>query len=142
MRVYVAGPMTGHKAYNYEAFVDAARFLISLGHDAVIPFESNSRVWARYYGRPFDPYTDECDYGDSLLPQMIHEDLGELCRADAIALLPGWEKSRGAKVELLLAINLGKKILDATTGDELVIDADIEFRVARKAIIDAVAGHG
>lgn len=116
MRVYVAGPMTGITAYNAPAFYAAAALLASQGAVAVTPFEANSRVWQRHFGRAFDPVNDKCDYGDPILKEMIAEDLAELCASDAIALLPGWEKSKGSRVELLCALNLRLTVLDANTG--------------------------
>ena len=117
--IYIAGPMTGHEAYNHRAFAAAQEFLQSMGWNAVTPFASNSVVWQRHYGRDFDPYTDACDYGEPILNEMIAEDIGALCRAYAIALLPGWENSRGARIELVISLNLGKPVYDAMTNQQL-----------------------
>lgn len=122
--VYIAGPMTGYEHYNVTAFEEAAARWRAVGHDPVTPFESNSVVWRRHFGRDFDPRTDKCDYGDKLLAELVAEDIGTLCRADAIVLLHGWEKSRGARVELHMALNLGKPIYDA---DDPYMAAPLEF---------------
>lgn len=139
MRVYIAGPMTGFEAYNLHAFQRAQREWRLRGHDAIIPFESNSTVWQRHFGREFDPYTDSCDWGDPLLRELFVEDVAYLLSADAVAVLPGWQKSKGALLELHHALmfglpiydNLGKEVRD----EEVVeaIQAGLEARLARCA---------
>jgi hypothetical protein len=42
-------------------------------------------------------------------------DLAVLAQCDAIAMLPGWEDSRGAKLEYLVARELGCVVIDAVT---------------------------
>jgi nucleoside 2-deoxyribosyltransferase len=115
MRVYIAGPMTGYEFYNVKAFEAAKDKWVVYGHEAQTPFDANSRVWERHHGRPFDPYVDECDYGDPILNEMFVEDIRTLAEADAIVLLEGWEKSKGANAELGVARCLGKSVwLNAT----------------------------
>ena len=127
MKVYIAGPMTGKEFYNVEAFREAQARWLDRGWDAHTPFEANSRAWHRVYGRDFDPYTDVCDYGSPLLPLMFAEDLHEVCTSDAIALLPGWEKSKGVARELAVALLLGKRIYNAETFQPLYLKTSIIF---------------
>lgn len=117
--------MTGHEHYNLRAFEYAAAQWRDAGHDAETPFEANSRVWRRHHGRDFDPTKDVCDWGDPILSEMLAEDFAVLCGADAIALLPGWEKSKGARSELLVALNLGKRVFDAATFQPLHLKASV-----------------
>ena len=88
-RVYIAGPMTGIPAHNYSAFAAEAARLRALGLDVISPYEINDGLehegWAACMKR----------------------DLQELLRCDAIQLLPGWGKSRGALIECRLAAELG-----------------------------------
>jgi hypothetical protein len=119
MRVYIAGPMTGFENYNLAAFREAQARWIMMGWDAITPFEANDRAWRRHYDNPFVPGVDKCDYGDPLLNEMFAEDLLEVCTRDAIALLPGWEKSKGTSRELAVALLLGKPIYDAMSGNLL-----------------------
>lgn len=125
MRVYIAGPMTGKKFYNVDEFQFAAYRWRAHGHTAHLPFYANSRVWHRHYGRTFNPYVDKCDYGDPLLPEMIIEDLIELRQTDAIALLPGWENSKGTKAEILMALTFRKPIYDAVTMERMCLTAEV-----------------
>ena len=107
--------MTGRLCYNVAAFEHAAAQWKDAGYEVVTPFDANSVAWRKHYGRDFDPRTDICDWGDPILPEMLAEDFAALCRSDIVALLPEWEKSKGARAEIVVAYNLGKEIRDAET---------------------------
>lgn len=88
MRVYIAGPMTGIEGLNFDAFHAAAARLRGIGHVAINPAEINPDPNAGW---------NAC----------MREDIRELVTCDAIALLPGWEKSRGATLEHHIGMALG-----------------------------------
>ena len=94
MRIYVAGPMTGLPDFNYPAFFDAAGRLAALGHDPVNP----ARQWD---GHPSAAWSDYMRRG-----------ITDVCTCDAVALLPGWGDSKGARLERRVAEVLG---LDVNT---------------------------
>lgn len=81
MRVYVSGPMSGLPKNNVPAFNAAAKKLRRLGYDVVNPAELDA-------GEPCLTW-EEC----------LRRDLKWLVTCDAIALLPGWKKSKGANLE-------------------------------------------
>ena len=86
--LYLAGPMTGMPEHNYPAFREAARQLRGLGLWIINPADLNeaSRPW------------DEC----------MRDNLVELgLRADGLVLLPGWQNSRGATLEVEIARRMG-----------------------------------
>ena len=87
-RVYVAGHMSGIEDFNRPAFHAAEDQLRAAGFDVLNP--AHTRL------------------GDdaSWLDYMRHA-IRMVSRADGLALLPGWEDSRGATVEHDLALNLG-----------------------------------
>lgn len=114
--IYLAGPMSGKTHYNVAAFTEQATAWRNVGYEVITPFETNSTVWRKHYGRDFDPYTDTCDYGDPILREMVAEDFAALCRADYVAVLPGWEQSKGARAEVEVARNLHIPVLDSLTG--------------------------
>lgn len=93
--IYIAGPMTGLPEYNYPAFHRAAETLTALGYEVLSPATHTA-----------DVDTDEIKPWDFY---MRHA-LGLLIRADAVALLPGWENSTGARIEKQLALDLGMRI--------------------------------
>jgi hypothetical protein len=89
MRIYIAGPMTGLEEFNYPAFNEAAHKLRAKGYDVLNPAE-------------FYPHTDKPRefYIKRSLTKMLLE-------ANAIVMLPGHEKSEGARLELDAAIQCG-----------------------------------
>ena len=96
-RIYVAGPMTGHVDFNFPTFHAAAARLRDAGWEVINPAEN------------FGGRTD--------LPRetYLRADVILVAQCEAIAMLPGWEGSRGAKLEYLLARELGMELLDAET---------------------------
>lgn len=99
--IYLAGPMSGISEHNYPAFEGAVRALRAAGHHVMSPHEltavdhDNPQPWSYYIGRD--------------LMMLIHA-------CNAIALLPGWEKSKGATLELRVAEALGYTLYDVVDG--------------------------
>lgn len=91
MRLYLAGPMTGLPALNFPAFHAAAKGLRAAGHDVVNPAEI-----------VVDP--------DVCWAECMRRDIPQLCTCEAIAVLSGWEKSRGATLEVHIAEELGMSV--------------------------------
>ena len=87
MRVYVSGPMTGKPELNFPAFHTASAWLRAKGLQVVNPAELTTNPDATW---------EEC----------MRVDLQALCTCHAIALLPGWEASKGAQLELHVAERL------------------------------------
>ena len=89
-KIYIAGPMSGLPNFNRDAFHREAERLQTLGHVALNP---------------------------AILPDGLeqHEYMAiciEMVKmADQLVMLPGWERSAGARAEHALAIKLGKAII-------------------------------
>ncbi len=105
MKVYLSGPMSGYKDFNFPAFDSAAAYLRAHGHEVFNPAEKD---------REHDPEgkTWRSPTGDIKAAEAagfnrrvaIRADLNYIMdHAEAIALLPGWEVSKGANAELWLA---------------------------------------
>ena len=89
-RVYLSGPMTGIADNNFSAFHSHAATLRAQGFIVVSPAEiQEAGTW------------ELC----------LRADLRELCTCDAIALMPGWEGSKGANLELHVAHRLGMEVM-------------------------------
>lgn len=99
-RIYVAGPMSGLPACNYPAFDDASRSLSALGFDVVNP----ANIGRAHFGGRTD--LEDCE-----LEFLLAEELEILVKCDAIYLLRGWERSKGARRELYHAIGNGLEVI-------------------------------
>jgi hypothetical protein len=114
MRIYLSGPMSFMPEFNFPAFHDAADFLKEQGHEVFNPAERD----VERYGEDFsknnptgNPSLVPERYGFSLRDALA-EDLDWICRnADAIALLPGWEQSKGARAEHATAYALNLQFI-------------------------------
>lgn len=60
--------------------------------------------------------------------------LAELEAADAVALLPGWERSRGAQIEVLSALYAGKKLFTYSDSSGLPVLQNLDAAEARRRI--------
>lgn len=96
IRCYLAGPMSGLPELNFPAFHQAAASLRASGYDVVNPAEINADPTAGW-------------------TTCMRQDIAQLVTCDAIALLPGWQKSRGAKLEHHIAIQLAMREIHITT---------------------------
>ena len=113
MKVYLAGPMRGLPRFNFPAFHKAARRLRKQGYDVFSPAERDIERHGKDISRR-NPTGDELlaekKFGFSIRDAM-GDDMAWICKhADAVALLPGWKKSKGAKAERALAEALGLEI--------------------------------
>jgi nucleoside 2-deoxyribosyltransferase len=85
-RIYLAGPMSGLPLENYPAFNAEAARLRAIGYRVENPAENPvQRTWQAY----------------------MRQALTQMLKCDAVALLPDWQRSRGALIENGLAVSLG-----------------------------------
>lgn len=99
MKVYVAGPMSGYPRWNFDAFAEAAQELRALGHEVVSPAELDLE-------NGFDPDAVQ-DLSAEEYETLLRRSLGAMAQCEAVALLPGHESSRGARLEVEVARGLG-----------------------------------
>jgi hypothetical protein len=113
MRIYVAGPMRGIPFFNFPAFHKAAWRLRAEGHMVFNPAERDIQATGVDISKgnsTGDNDKAEADHGFNLR-EALCDDLTFIClQADAIALLPGWQSSKGATAEVATAIALGLKL--------------------------------
>ena len=89
MSLYICGPMSGLPEYNYPAFHAAAAELRALGWSVVNPAENPEPC-------PNPTWDD-----------WMRISLEQVRSASLLALLPGWERSKGARLEVETARELG-----------------------------------
>lgn len=98
---YLSGPMTDIPEFNVPAFAHAARVLRERDFTVINPAEAfggdTTRAWSCY----------------------IRHDIAALLRVDEVRVLPGWEMSRGARLEVCVAQALGMPVLAWDTGEPI-----------------------
>lgn len=105
---YIAGPMRGYPMWNSAAFDRAKEKLRKAGWNPVSPIDLDRAAG-------MDLTNDSIELTREDLTDCIVRDTHALVVCDAVVLLPGWEKSKGARVEIALAKFLDIPVLDIET---------------------------
>ena len=92
-KLYITGPMTGIPENNFPLFHKVAKGLREMGYETVNPAE-------------LLPSGLSVEWED-----FMREDITHLMKCDGVVLLPGWSRSRGAKIEVQLAMDLNMLIV-------------------------------
>jgi hypothetical protein len=92
-RIYLSGPMTGLPALNFPAFAAMTASLRAGGHAVTTPAELN----------PDGGSWHDC----------MRREIAALMDCDTVATLPGWEHSKGDRLEVLIAEHLGMRVVNA-----------------------------
>lgn len=100
-KMYLSGPMTGIENYNHELFHRVAHEFRTVNFMVCSPAEF------------FD--------GDRTKErkEYMREAIKYLLEADTIVLLPGWENSKGAKLEAAIATELDLNIMEYVERDDV-----------------------
>lgn len=111
LKIYVAGPMTGIPQFNFPAFHAAAKLLRAHGHEVFNPAEKDME---RHGGIDISLGNVDGSHAYAVanhgfsLREALRDDTHYICtEANAIAMLPNWEGSKGAIAEHALAFALG-----------------------------------
>jgi hypothetical protein len=110
-RYYLAGPMSGYKQFNFPAFIAAAADLRARGYEIVSPAELDAE-------NGIDKQAMASVDGDaSKLTQtwgdLLARDVKLVAdQVDGVIVLPGWESSRGARLETFVGILSKKKFFE------------------------------
>jgi len=112
---YLSGPITGYPNHNTEEFTTQATFLRSNGKRIINP---------------------------CALPHLpswkanLKRDIKRLMNCEGIFVLKGWQASKGAVLEVFLAIILGMPVLDAYTMKPIKVGIITSFKTIFKSMID------
>ena len=112
-RLYLAGPMSGIADHNFPRFNAVAARLRARGHTVFNPAENKDGGLRR--SRQF----------------YMQLDIPALLASEAIVVLAGWETSRGACLEVWLALDMGIPIYwcnDAASGVELEPATELDLK--------------
>lgn len=109
---YVAGPMSGLPQFNHPKFHEVTRILRAMGLTVINPAEEDSMQMQELAMASPDgdttPLVEACDetWGD-----VLARDVRLIAnRVTAIILLPGWQDSKGARLELYVSKLCGHAI--------------------------------
>lgn len=94
MKLYLAGPMKGMPDHGFPVFHAEAARLRMLGFEIVNPAELNAETKGQW---------QTCMIAD------IHA----MIECDGIAMLPQWQKSKGASLEHHIMVELGKPVFNS-----------------------------
>jgi hypothetical protein len=99
-KLYLSGPMTGVENFNHDLFNKVAAEFRMVGFEVCSPSEF------------FD--------GDKTREreEYMREAFKYLLEADTVVILPGWEQSKGARIEITVAQELGLNLVEYVEPDE------------------------
>jgi hypothetical protein len=120
MKLYIAGPMSGIPQFNIPTFDKAAQELRDLDYDVVTPAELDDpefREWC----------LDSPDGDLSKVPAHLQRTWGDLLARDVkliadgdievIYVLPGWQGSRGARLETVVGHLAGLPVFSVSNDE-------------------------
>jgi hypothetical protein len=120
MKIYVAGPMRGIAEFNFPAFHAATARLRAEGHTVFNPAERDIEHHGVDISKGNSSGCEELaaqQHGFNLR-EALKDDLEFIClHADAVALLPGWQNSKGAQAEVATAKALGLTVFEVDSAD-------------------------
>ncbi|MCI0620298.1 MAG: DUF4406 domain-containing protein [Acidobacteria bacterium] len=96
--IYVSGPYTGRVDANTTAAVEAGRLLREHGFVALVPHIAIVPMEAPDSPRGYAQAMREC--------------VALMLRCDAVLMVAGWEKSRGARIERWIACRSGLPVFE------------------------------
>lgn len=103
MKIYIAGPVTGVDGYE-KKFEEAEAFLLEKAkNDACLEIFNPIKI-VKMLQEGMDEEPSWVDYMECLIPFVVS--------SDALFLLKGWEKSKGARIERIIALSLGKEVFN------------------------------
>lgn len=113
MKIYLAGPMRGYPDFNFPAFDYAASLLRLQGYEVFSPAENDREKLGTDFGKGNEKGDEQAaaQKGFSLREALAADTQWIALHADAIAMLPGWDRSKGARAELALAEALGLSVI-------------------------------
>ena len=102
-KVYLSGPITGIANLNIDEFQKYEDKFINLNFKVINPHKLHTSEETETFK----------------WHEFMRKDIKEMMQCDFVAVLSGWEKSKGANLELYIARNEEMPIIDAVTLKEL-----------------------
>jgi hypothetical protein len=118
-KFYLAGPMRGYPLYNFPAFLMATRILTSRGFQIMSPAEKDIEAG-------LDPSRGLEEQGFDM-GAAFQWDVRAVADTVGTILMPGWEKSTGAKLERAIAKMCQKEIYLLDEAFKLVEAPEMDY---------------
>ena len=125
---YLAGPMRGIDDYNFPEFHKQAAWLRDMCWEVSSPAERDEEDGL------VDP-SDPSGWADKIgLAYFMQFDLAAVCSTDCVVLLNGWETSQGARLEAMVAVEVGHPVFEIKEFE--VPDGALNRRARRLKSVD------
>lgn len=116
-KCYLAGKMSGLPFFNFPAFMEAETKLENMGYDVFNPAKKDLEVFGDKFWECSTGSHEEAErifwpHKAPTYRECLRIDLNWILdNAEAIAMIPGWEESKGANIEKQLAECLGLEVI-------------------------------
>lgn len=112
-RVYLSGPMSGYPKLNFEAFDYYEKTLTERGFAVMSPARLDSDEFrAAVLRGDHDGENAQVGYDQKWVDSIVR-DIEALSECNMVAVLPGWRKSLGARLEVTQAMSWAFPIYNA-----------------------------
>lgn len=117
LTLYLAGPMSGIAQYNYPRFQEISKDLRGAGYNIINPAEQDSEQMQKDALASKDGLVNGVMPVDDKTIKFSGETWGDVMardvklvfeKADGVVVMEGWEKSRGARLEVFIANLCGR----------------------------------
>ena len=110
MILYLSGPMRGRPSFNFPTFDAVAKSLRSQGYAILSPAEHDRELYPDIEHWPGFASGSEAECPKFALPSSLAWDFQAITDSDGIALMDGWDESRGSRAERFVAECVGKPV--------------------------------
>lgn len=115
-KVYLSGPITGMPNNNIQEFKKYEEKFKNLNFEVINPHNLFSGDEVELLEKCLEEKKITFEEYHS---HFMRRDIAEMMNCDFIAVLDGWEKSKGANIEVYIARNINMPIVSAITLNEL-----------------------
>lgn len=105
MKIYIAGPMSGVANFNFPLFFETEEKLKELGYEVINPAHNDGKTLEEALAMAGTPERPNNSWG-----YYMRRDLPHVLSVDALCVLPNWQRSKGASLEVHVAEALGLPI--------------------------------
>lgn len=115
-KVYLSGPITGMPNNNIQEFKKYEEKFKNLNFEVINPHNLFSSDEVELLEKSLEEKKITFEEYHS---HFMRRDIAQMMDCDFIAVLDGWEKSKGANIEVYIARNINMPIVSAVTLNEL-----------------------